>query len=258
MKNLALNLMLLIATCLFSSCATLFTKSSKDVSFKGLPGTVLTDESQATPLGVIQDNGFTTVSMKKQLAKKVVKASKGGYEPQNFIVPTKVEGAFWGNILLGGIPGMAVDAATGKMKTYKKDIVDVTLRNKTNVSVVEEESVRTVMKREANEAQDDLESIIIRWNIDSDPRGARVSYRVISSVPNEVKNTNEAYISPTPLEESRSFNIKGLTRKNANSVTIEIKVEKRGFETQVKRYNLGQAIEQQEISGFFELVAKQN
>ena len=256
MKKLASNLMLLIATFMFSSCATLFTKSSKDVSFRGLPGTVLTDEKQTTPLGVIQDNGFITVSMKKQLAKKVVKASKEGYESQNIVVPTKVAGAFWGNILLGGIPGMAVDAATGKMNTYKKDIVDVTLRNKTNASV--EEPVRTVVNRETNAVQDDLESIIIRWNIDSDPRGARVSYRVISSVPNEVKNTNEAYISPTPLEESRSFNIKGLTRKNANSVTIEIKVEKRGFETQVKRYNLGQAIEQQEISGFFELVAKQN
>ena len=36
-----------------------------------------------------------------------------------------------------------------------------------------------------------LEKSIIRWAIDSDPRGARVFWRVISSVPAVVKNTNE-------------------------------------------------------------------
>ncbi len=123
--------------------------------------------------------------------------------------------------------------------------------NKEVKTVVVEEPVQKI-----NNIPNDLESIILRWNVDSDPRGARVSYRVISSVPNEVKNTNEAYISTTPLEETRGFNIKGLTRKNANNISIEIKVEKRGYETQVKRYNLGQAIDQQEISGFFELVSK--
>lgn len=44
---------------------------------------------------------------------------------------------------------------------------------------------------------------------------------------------------------------------NANNVTIEIKVTKRGYEDQIKRYNVRQAIDQQEISGFFELVPKQ-
>ena len=254
MKKSTFNVMLLIATCLFSSCATLFTSSKKDVSFKGIPGTMLTDEKNNTPLGVIQDNGFTIIPLKKQLSKKVIKASKDGYKSQSFIVPTKTAGAFWANILLGGIPGMAIDAATGKMKNYKKDIIDVTLFNE--IPVVENTPVEVPMKPETNETDNELESIILRWNVDSDPRGARVSYRIISSVPNEVKNTNEAYISTTPLEETRSFSIKGMTRKNANNVTIEIKVEKRGFETQVKRYNLGQAINQQEISGFFELVSK--
>ena len=41
-------------------------------------------------------------------------------------------------------------------------------------------------------------------------------------------------------------------------MTIEIKVTKRGYEDQVKRYNVRQAIDQQEISGFFELVPKEN
>ncbi len=60
----------------------------------------------------------------------------------------------------------------------------------------------------------ELSSSIIRWYFDSDPRGARVFYRVISNVPKEVKNTNESYMTTTPLEETKSLNIPGLTYEN--------------------------------------------
>ncbi len=101
-----------------------------------------------------------------------------------------------------------------------------------------------------------LEQTIIRWAIDSDPQGARIFYRVLSSVPAEVKNTNETYLMTTPYEETRSFNILGLTYENARDVQIEIKVMKNGYETQVKRFNVRQAIDQQEISSFYMLVPK--
>lgn len=109
-----------------------------------------------------------------------------------------------------------------------------------------------------NAGNTDIEKTIIRWFFDSDPRGARVFWRVISSVPAEVKNTNETYMTTTPIEETRSFNINGLTYANSRDVTIEIKVCKKGYEDQVKRFNVRQALDQQEISGFFELVSKEN
>lgn len=109
-----------------------------------------------------------------------------------------------------------------------------------------------------NAGNTDFEKTIIRWFFDSDPRGARVFWRVISSVPAEVKNTNETYMTTTPIEETRSFNINGLTYANSRDVTIEIKVCKKGYEDQVKRFNVRQALDQQEISGFFELVPKDN
>ena len=108
-----------------------------------------------------------------------------------------------------------------------------------------------------NTGATDMEASIIRWFFDSDPRGARIMYRVISNVPNEVKNTNETYLTTTPYEETRGFNIPGLTYQNSRNVTIEFKISKRGYEDQVKRYNVRQALDQQEISGFFELVAKE-
>jgi hypothetical protein len=105
-----------------------------------------------------------------------------------------------------------------------------------------------------NPGNTDLERTIIRWTFDSDPRGSRIFWRVISSVPDAVKNTNETYLTTTPYEETRSFNILGLTYENSRDVTVEIKLSKKGYHDQVKRYNVRQAIDQQEISGFFDMV----
>jgi hypothetical protein len=99
-----------------------------------------------------------------------------------------------------------------------------------------------------------LERTIIRWYFDSEPRGARIFWRIISSIPDQVKNTNELYLTSTPYEETRSFNILGLTYENSRDVVIEIKATRPGYMDQVKRYNVRQAIDQQEISGFFDLV----
>jgi len=110
--------------------------------------------------------------------------------------------------------------------------------------------------RDTEQTTAERSGTILRWYFDSDPRGARIFYRVISNCPNEVKNTNESYMTTTPLEETKALNIPGLTYENAADVVIEIKVTKRGFEEQVKRYNVRQALDQQEISGFFELVEK--
>ena len=99
-----------------------------------------------------------------------------------------------------------------------------------------------------------LEKTIIRWYFDSEPRGARVFWRVISSIPAQVKNTNESYLGTTPFEETRSFNILGLTYENSRDVQIEIKVTKPGYVDQTKRFNVSQAIDQMEISSFYDLV----
>jgi hypothetical protein len=73
-------------------------------------------------------------------------------------------------------------------------------------------------------------------------------------VPAEVKNTNELYLGTTPYEDTRSFNILGLTYENSRDVQVEIKVLRPGYMEQVKRFNVRQAIDQQEISSFFDLV----
>lgn len=102
--------------------------------------------------------------------------------------------------------------------------------------------------------QTSLERTIVRWFFESAPQGARVFYRVVSSIPDEVKNTNETYLGTTPYEDTRSFNILGLSYENSNDVQIEIKLRRKGYLDQTKRFNVRQAIDQQEISSFFDLV----
>lgn len=109
-----------------------------------------------------------------------------------------------------------------------------------------------------NAGQTSLEQTILRWYFDSNPQGARIFWRVISSVPTEVKNTNEEWLGSTPFEETRSFNIQGLTYENSRDVQIEIKVKRNGYIDQNKRFNVRQAIDQQEISSFFDMVKQES
>lgn len=124
--------------------------------------------------------------------------------------------------------------------------------NNADKTVPRNEEKRRVSRE--NAGQTSLERTIIRWYFESDPPGSRVFWRVISSVPDEVKNTNETYLGTTPYEDTRSFNIQGLSYENSRDVQIEIKLKRKGFMDQTKRFNVRQAIDQQEISSFFELV----
>ena len=144
-----------------------------------------------------------------------------------------------------------------------KSSKNVVLNSLPQQNNVEYEKDPTIVEGEANNrvSRDNpgataLERTIIRWFIDSEPRGARVFWRIVSSVPSEVKNTNETYLGSTPYEETRPFNILGLTYVNSRDVTIEITVRRAGYMDQVKRFNVRQAIDQQEISSFYDLVEK--
>ena len=98
-----------------------------------------------------------------------------------------------------------------------------------------------------------LESMVIRWYIDSSPKGADVQWRVVSSTP-DVKNTMMNFVGSTPYESTETFDIKGLTYNNSGDVQIEVTCEKPGYSTQKKRFNLNQVIDQKEISTKFNLV----
>lgn len=148
---------------------------------------------------------------------------------------------------------MTVDAATGALMKPEQNTYTMRMRRSNYVERNEVYEAKEQVKRD-NPGETSLERSIIRWYFESEPQGARIFWRVISSVPDQVKNTNENWLGNTPFEETRSFNILGLTYENANDVQIEIKVRRPGYVDQTKRFNVRQAIDQQEISAFFDLV----
>ena len=111
-------------------------------------------------------------------------------------------------------------------------------------------------KQVTGEGNTALEETVIRWFVDSTPKGADVYTRVVSST-SDVKNTNQTYVGTTPYETTETFDIKGLTFNNSGNVQIEIVCEKAGYVTQKKRFNLRQAIEQKEIATKFNLIKEE-
>lgn len=116
----------------------------------------------------------------------------------------------------------------------------------------------TSPKQEANkqvkgEGDTALEHIVVHWNVNSRPQGADVEWRVISQTP-DVKNQNYKYLETTPYEGSETINIKGLTFNNSGLVQIEIKVSKKGYYTQTKKYDVRSLIDDNDVSYMFRLV----
>lgn len=200
--------------------------------------------SATTPTSyTIQDNIFsgyigTQKHINEALAPKHdlnIKVIKDGYEIYNDVVSPKYTG-------LGYYRG----------KSFYKTTWPENLILELKPAAVQERVTRS------QPGKSTMEKTIIRWYFDSAPQGARIFWRVISSVPEEVKNTNELWLGSTPFEETRSFNIEGLTYENSRDVQIEIKVKCKGYVDQNKRFNVRQAIDQQEISSFFDLVEDPN
>lgn len=116
-------------------------------------------------------------------------------------------------------------------------------------------------KQEANkkvtgEGNTALEHLTVHWNVNSRPQGADVYWRVISKTP-DVKNQNYKYLETTPYEGSETLNIKGLTYNNAGNVQIEIKVEKNGYYSQTKKYDILSLIDEGDVSYMFRLVKEE-
>ncbi len=247
---------------LLTSCASIFSGSKAKIN---LINNNVKEPVELNVDGHIYPDVYfpTTVRIKRGFKPTKITATAKSYETGEVAIRKKLNGVsiinFFNPIAWG------IDAATGAMmkpreKTY---YIPMKLRDGAEPQNYVELPQQTMPQEPAGRVsrdhagQTDMERAIVRWYFDSDPRGARIFWRVISSVPAEVKNTNETYLMTTPFEETRSFNILGLTYENSRDVQIEIKITKRGYEDQIKRFNVRQALDQQEISGFFELVPKE-
>ncbi len=100
---------LTVALC---SCGSISRGTSENVVISALPN----DAKVTTSLGHACPQSPCTIKVERK-AQFTVFAEKEGYKPGRLDVKTKVSGegatGFAGNILVGGVIGMGVDAATG-------------------------------------------------------------------------------------------------------------------------------------------------
>ncbi|QNK62375.1 PEGA domain-containing protein [Pedobacter sp. PAMC26386] len=122
MKN-KINIVVLLATMLLSSCATIFTGTKQTVQINSEPpaAEIQVDGIKAgiTPMAVPLKKGFTgqTISLKLD-----------GYETKTFQPVTAFNPVAIINLI--GIIGWAVDAGTGAMMQYDPKVYDIKLEQK--------------------------------------------------------------------------------------------------------------------------------
>lgn len=129
-----------IAPILFSSCASIFTKSTYPVSINTTPAdaTVTITDKKGNEVFVGQTP--TVVKLKSSAgffskAEYQIKLSLNGYEEKVMTITSSIEGWYFANILLGGIIGMLiVDPATGAMWSLDTENISTTLKPKSNNS----------------------------------------------------------------------------------------------------------------------------
>ena len=123
-------LVALVVTVFNSSCATLFSKSHYPISINTIPqgatvtitnkkGTEVFKGQSPARVGLRSGAGFFS------RAEYQVKFSMPGYSERIVPISSRINGWYWGNILIGGVLGMLViDPASGAM--YKIDTKTIT------------------------------------------------------------------------------------------------------------------------------------
>ncbi|WP_153799535.1 PEGA domain-containing protein [Foetidibacter luteolus] len=128
-----LVLITLVISLLLFSCASIVSKSNWPVSIDSKPsGASVTIFNKK---GAEVYTGKTPASLKLKSGSGFfskesysIVLSKDGFETKKINLECRVNGWYWGNILIGGIIGMLiVDPATGAMYKLDKEFVDVNL-----------------------------------------------------------------------------------------------------------------------------------
>ena len=122
---------------LFSSCATIFGHSSYPVSINSNPSGATVSITDKKGKEVYKGASPATVTLKSGAgffgkAEYQVKISSTGYAEQIIPVNYKLNGWYFGNLLIGGVLGMLiVDPATGAMWKLDTPPINVTLSKST-------------------------------------------------------------------------------------------------------------------------------
>ena len=116
---------LIVSALALSACASIMHGTSQDVGISSVP----------TSASVTIDNGTKgQTPFIAKLSRKdnhVIHIAADGYQPADLTLTRKTSGWVWGNLLFGGIIGLAVDAISGGLYKLTPEQLSATLQKQT-------------------------------------------------------------------------------------------------------------------------------
>ncbi len=116
--NYALQLGVLAVLCLFSGCASIISGRNADVAFASNPAGahVAVRDDEGREVATLTTPGVAKLRRSRKNfmpAKYTATIEAPGYQPANVPIHSTANPWLAANIVLGGIPGLVVDGATG-------------------------------------------------------------------------------------------------------------------------------------------------
>lgn len=117
-----LRLAVLLPLFLLPACATIIKGSTQEVALTSEPpGAICSVERTGAQIAAVTSTPASVV-LKRNSADLTVKCAKPGFDPRAATVHASFNGVTFGNLLLGGLIGIIVDASTGANFSYPEQV----------------------------------------------------------------------------------------------------------------------------------------
>lgn len=110
-----------VAASLVNGCATIISGTDQNLTFDSEP-----DGATVSVAGKVVGKTPMSVQLKKETNQSLT-FEKEGYKTHTTQLATKMDGWFWGNILIGGLLGSTTDGVSGAANEYAPDQYYVSL-----------------------------------------------------------------------------------------------------------------------------------
>lgn len=144
MKKFPLIITALVITLILQSCATIMHRSRQEVGINSSPS-----NAKVTINGQEKGNTPVIVDLKRKDT-HMVGIELDGYEPYETTLTRKTSGWVWGNLVFGGLPGLAVDAIAGGLYKLTPEQISAELREDQMTSNTTDEGLFITVVLEPN------------------------------------------------------------------------------------------------------------
>ena len=161
---LKMTAIMMASVFLFSSCASIVSKSTYPLSINSSPSNAKVSITDKKGKEIYLGNTPATVKLKAgagffSKAEYQVKFSSPGYDDKIVPITFKLDGWYFGNILIGGLLGMLIiDPATGAMWKIETEFLNETL-SKSTASIDPEMKIMNI-----NEIPENWKTHLVRVN----------------------------------------------------------------------------------------------